>query len=123
MRMPTSESVQTWLDAYVDAWRTYDRDAVGELFSADASYAYHPYDDEPLRGREAIIASWLEEPDEAGSWEASYRSMLVEGDRAVATGETRYSDGRTFSNLFVMRFDEDARCSEFVEWFMEQPGR
>jgi ketosteroid isomerase-like protein len=121
--MPTSGSVQTWLDAYVDAWRTYDRDAVGELFSADASYAYHPYDDEPLRGRDAIIASWLEEPDEAGSWEASYRPLLVEGDRAVATGETRYSDGRTFSNLFVMRFDDDGRCSEFVEWFMEQPGR
>ena len=52
--------MQEWLDAYVEAWRTYDRDAVVGLFSAGASYAYHPYDDEPLRGRDAILASWLE---------------------------------------------------------------
>jgi ketosteroid isomerase-like protein len=119
--MVARERVQSWLDAYVDAWRTYDRDAIADLFSADATYAYHPYDAEPLRGRDAIVGSWLEERDEPGSWEASYRPLLVEGDRAVATGETRYADGRTFSNLYVMRFDDDGRCAEFVEWFMEQP--
>jgi ketosteroid isomerase-like protein len=117
----TVEAVQSWLDAYVEAWRTYDRDAIGSLFAADASYAYHPYDAEPLRGREAIASNWLEDQDEPGSWEAAYRTLLVDGDRAVATGETRYADGRTFSNLFVMRFDGDGRCSEFVEWYMEQP--
>ena len=80
-------------------------------------------DDEPLRGREAIVESWLSERDEPGSWEASYAPLLVDGDRAVATGESRYADGRTFSNLYVMRFDGGGRCSEFVEWFMEQPAR
>ena len=117
--MLTRERVQAWLDAYVDAWRTYDRGTIGDLFSAGASYAYHPYD-EPLRGRDAIVASWLDEPDEAGSWEASYRPLLIDGDRAVTTGETRYADGTVFSNLFVLRFDSDGRCSEFVEWYMEQ---
>ena len=121
--MPSRERVQAWLDAYVEVWRTYDRDAIAELFSADASYAYHPYDDEPLRGREAIVESWLSERDEPGSWEASYAPLLVDGDRAVATGESRYADGRTFSNLYVMRFDGEGRCSEFVEWYMEQPAR
>lgn len=120
--MPSPSALQAWLDAYVEAWKTYDRDAIAELFSADASYAYHPYDEEPLRGREAIVESWLSERDEPGSWEAGYAPLLVDGDRAVATGETRYADGRTFSNLYVMRFDGDGRCSEFVEWFMEQPA-
>jgi uncharacterized protein (DUF934 family) len=119
--MPTPERLQDWLDAYVEAWRTYDGDAIGELFGAEATYAYHPYDEEPLRGREAIVASWLEERDDPGSWEASYRSLLSDGDRAVATGETRYADGRTYSNLYVLRFDGDGRCVEFVEWYMEQP--
>jgi hypothetical protein len=114
--------VQAWLDAYVDAWRTYDRTAIERLFSVDASYAYHPYDEEPLRGREAIVANWLEQPDEAGSWEAAYRPLLIDGDRAVATGETRYADGDVFSNLWILRFDDDERCSEFVEWFMQQPA-
>jgi ketosteroid isomerase-like protein len=116
----TAESVQAWLDAYVEAWRTYDRDAIGRLFADDATYAYHPYD-EPLRGRGAIVASWLDEPDEAGSWEASYRPLLVDGERAVATGQTRYAEGRVYSNLYVMRFDADGRCAEFVEWYMGHP--
>ena len=119
--MLSSATVQAWLDSYVEAWRSYDREAIGELFSAAAVYSYHPYDKEPLRGREAIVADWLAEPDEAGSWEASYRPLLIDGDRAVATGESRYTDGKVFSNLYVLRFDEDGRCTEFVEWYMEQP--
>lgn len=58
--------LQAWLDAYVEAWRTYD----GE---------------------------------------------------AIATGETRYADGNVFSNLFVLRFDSDGRCTEFVEWYVHHP--
>jgi len=119
--MLSSETVQAWLDSYVEAWRTYDREAIGELFNAGAIYSYHPYDKEPLRGRDAIVADWLAEPDEAGSWEASYRPLLLDGDRAVATGETRYAEGRTFSNLYVLRFDAEGRCSEFVEWYIEHP--
>jgi ketosteroid isomerase-like protein len=117
----TAAEVQRWLDAYVDAWRSNDAAAIGALFSDDAEYRYHPYDD-PQRGREAIVAGWLEEPDEPGSWEAAYAPLLVDGDRAVATGETRYADGRTFSNLFVLAFDADGRCREFTEWFMEHPA-
>ena len=112
--------LQTWLDAYVEAWRSYDREAIGALFTDDASYAYHPFD-EPLRGREAIVESWLKDPDAPGSWEASYRPLLLAEDRAIATGETRYDDGSVFSNLFVMRFDDDGRCSEFVEWYVRHP--
>ena len=118
--MLTREAVQAWLDAYIEAWRTYDRDAIADLFSADASYAYHPHD-EPLQGREAIVASWLEERDEPGSWEAAYRPLLIERDRAVATGESRYAKGAVFSNLYVLRFDDEGRCSELVEWYIEQP--
>ncbi len=118
--MADRERIQEWLDAYVEAWRSYDEDAIRELFSEDASYAYHPYD-EPERGRDTIVAKWLEDRDEPGSWEASYAPLLIEGDRAVATGETRYDSGRRFSNLYVLRFDDEGRCREFVEWFVEQP--
>jgi SnoaL-like domain len=112
----TREQVQAWLDAYVAAWRSYE--GIADLFTEDAMYRYHPYD-EPLRGRYAIAGSWSEEPDEPGSWEAAYEVLLVDGDGAVATGETRYDDGQTFSNLFVLEFDSEGRCREFTEWFME----
>jgi hypothetical protein len=76
----------------------------------------------PSAAAEAIVANWLQEPDAARSWEASYAPLVIDGDRAVASGETVYTDGRRFSNLFVLRFDADGRCSEFVEWFIENPA-
>jgi SnoaL-like domain len=114
--------VQAWCDAYVDAWHSYDEAAIGALFTEDATYAYRPYD-EPLRGREAIVASWLGDRDEPGSWEASYAPLLIEGSRAIVTGETTYSDGKRYSNLWVLDFDDGGRCRDFVEWFLKQPRR
>jgi SnoaL-like protein len=116
----TRERVQAWCDAYVEAWRSYEPSAIDDLFTAAATYAYHPYD-EPLRGSEAIVSSWVGDRDEPGSWEASYSPLLIEGDRAIVIGETAYTNGRRFSNLWVITFDGDGRCSDFVEWFMEHP--
>jgi hypothetical protein len=119
----TRDQVQAWLDAYVDAWRSYDEGAIRRLFARDATYAYHPYD-EPERGQDAIVAAWLDDRDAPGSWEAVYAPALVEGRRAVATGETRYLEKkRVFSNLFELDFDADGRCTRFVEWYAEHPAR
>jgi hypothetical protein len=117
------DDVQRWLDAYVEAWRTYDPDAIGILFAQEATYAYHPYDrgEEVVRGREAIVADWLEARDEPGSWEASYGPLVVEGRRAVAEGTTSYANGDSFWNLWILRFEADGRCAEFVEWYMAGP--
>ena len=119
----THDDVRAWLNAYVEAWRTYDPAAIGVLFTEDATYAYHPWDgeDDLVRGRDAIVANWLEEQDKPGSWEAQYRPLMVEGERAVATGTTRYANGKFYWNLFVLRFGGDGRCAEFVEWYMTEP--
>src|SRR6266536_6331687 len=45
--------VDRWLQAYVDAWKSYDRDQIGDLFAEDVQYRYHPHDD-PVTGREAV---------------------------------------------------------------------
>jgi SnoaL-like domain len=115
------DDVQRWLDAYVEAWRSYHRDGIGELFTEDATYAYHPYDAKPIRGRDAIIEDWLSDQDEPESWKASYEPLLIDGDRAVVVGETRYTNGDVYSNLWVMRFAADGRCADYVEWFMKHP--
>jgi ketosteroid isomerase-like protein len=112
---------QAWLDRYIAAWRSGDRADIEGLFSADAEYFYGPYRD-PVRGREAIAADWTADPDAPGSWDAEYRPLAVDGDVAVAVGESRYTNGRTYSNIFVCRFDGDGRCTEFREWFMEHPA-
>ena len=126
--------VDRWLAGYVEAWRTYDREQIAALFSADARYRYHPYD-EWVAGREAIVRSWLGEsalegastPDEPGTWEADYRAIAVDGDLAVVVGNTTYTAGpggpvdRVFDNCFIVRFDAEGRCREFTEWYVERP--
>ena len=113
-------SFQSWLDGYTAAWRSGEAADIALLFSEEAEYFYGPYR-EPVRGRAAIVHDWTTNPDAPGSWEAEYGPVAIDGDVAVATGESRYTNGRTYSNIFVCRFDGDGRCSEFREWFMERP--
>lgn len=108
---------QGWLDRYVDAWRSGERTEIEGLFSSDVRYFYGPFQD-PVSGRAAVADDWLREPDAPGSWEAEYHPLAIDGDVAVATGESRYANGRTYSNVFVCRFDRDGRCTEFREWFI-----
>src|SRR5438034_4309715 len=104
----TPDEVQRWLDAYLDAWKTYDRPAIEALFSEDVAYRYHPYDD-PITGRDAVVASWLGDGqhagastrDEPGTYAGSYRPVAVDGDMAVAVGrsEEHTSEVQSHSDL------------------------
>jgi hypothetical protein len=121
-------SAQRWLDAYAHAWLTYDPEEIGALFTEDAVYHYDPFT-EPLHGRDAIVASWLDEDarDPVGTYDGHYEPVLVAGDRVVANGRSRYfeADGTTlkaeFDNLFLLRFAADGRCAEYREWYMRLP--
>jgi hypothetical protein len=124
--------VARWLDEYVEAWKTYDRDRIAALFAEDVEYRYHPYDD-PIRGREAVVESWLGEHEGAstrdpeGTYDAAYSPVAVDGDIAVATGSSTYFERpggpleKVYDNCYVMRFDGEGRCREFTEWFIERP--
>lgn len=118
----TRNDFAAWLARYIDAWRSRDPVAIGDLFSTDASYSYRGGRDVVV-GREAIVRDWLKEEEEEGSWEAHYEPLAVEEEVHVAIGWTRYLDMAgavrdEYSNIFVCRFDDDGRCSEFSEWFM-----
>lgn len=119
----TEAQVQAWLDRYVAAWRSGDQAQIAELFSEDATYRYNPYD-EPVRGRSQIVKSWLGD-GEPEVFDAAYHVLAVNGDLAIAHGESIYYDStRThvearYDNIFVLRFDEDGQCRDFTEWFME----
>jgi ketosteroid isomerase-like protein len=126
--------VDRWLDAYVTAWKSYDRDLIGALFAEDVAYRFHPFD-EPVTGRVAVVGAWLGEDehpgapaaDEPGTFDAVYRTVAVDGDVAVATGSSTYLTepggpvGQVFDNCFVMRFDQAGRCREFTEWYIRRP--
>jgi SnoaL-like domain len=130
----TSDDLDRWLKDYIEAWVTYDRAKIEALFAEDVEYRYHPYD-EPVKGRDAVIASWLGDEsqpgtsgrDQPGTYSANYLAIAVEGDSGVATGTTYYSavpgapPNKVFDNCFVIRFDSSGRCVRFTEWYMERP--
>lgn len=127
-------AAKDWLDRYVAAWLSYEPDAVRALFAEDVAYRYHPYD-EPIVGRDAVVASWLGEPalgnaptrDDPGTYEATYSPVAVDGDVVVATGTSTYREVpggpvvRVFENCFVMRFDGAGRCCDFIEYYIKRP--
>jgi hypothetical protein len=126
-------SAQAWLDRYIEAWKSYDRDDVAALFAEEIAYRYHPFD-EPIVGRDAVVASWLGEGDiddastrdAPDTYDARYAPYAVDGDVVVATGTSVYRDHpdgpvtRTFDNCFLMRFDCAGRCTEFTEYYLER---
>jgi ketosteroid isomerase-like protein len=123
----THEDVQRWLDGYIAAWASNDPAAIGALFTDDAAYSYRPWesDADTVRGRDAIVASWMESPDDPSMWVAEYQPYAVDGRRAVAVGSSRYyatdeEPERTYHNAFLLEFDEDGRCSSFREFWIRE---
>jgi len=129
-------AAQAWLDAYVEAWKTYDRNQVEALFAEDVTYRYHPFDpeDEVLRGRDAVVNGWLEPDgnastrDAEGTYEARYEVYAVDEERVVAVGSSTYypdttrgKPDRVYDNVFLIEFDGAGRCRDFTEYFMKEP--
>jgi hypothetical protein len=123
-REVTHEQFQAWLDRYVEAWMTYDPQQIGALFSADATYRYHP-EDEPVTGRDQIVASWLDGRDDPGTYDAEYHPLAIDGDVHVANGVSRYFDAPggklrdEFYNVYVCRFNDAGECTDFNEYWAQ----
>lgn len=128
------ESLQGWLNRYIEVWATYDPEMIGSLFSTDAEYRYHPAD-EPVRGRDAIVRAWIDPEggastrDVPGTYDAQYEPYAVDGDRAVAVGWTRYytdatrsTVARVYDNCYLLEFDDEGRCRSFTELYVQRPA-
>ena len=123
----TREQVRKWLDAYMAAWRSYDRGQIAALYAEDVTSRYHPWD-EPIIGREAVVESWFGTGegapgrDKEGTYEGAYEVVAIDDDLAVVTGTSTYTDPSVvYENCWLIRFDEQGRCRDFTEWFMKRP--
>jgi uncharacterized protein (TIGR02246 family) len=112
-------AVDAWVRSYVEAWRSNDPQAIGNLFTDDAEYLTGPFD-EPWRGRAAIVEGWLARSDEAGSWTFEVSSVDVADGVAFVEGRADYpEDGLRFANLWRIELDARGRATRYVEWWME----
>ena len=120
----TADDVQRWLDAYIAAWASYDEAEITALFTDDCRVPLRPVRD-PLVGSAADrrrLAEGTETRRDRGR--RSTDAFAVDGDRAVAVGETRYpQEGRRYENLYVLEFAADGRCRSFTEWFFLERTR
>lgn len=117
--------VEAWIEAYELAWRTPGVEALGELFTADASYSQGPYQD-PVVGLPAIGRMWEAQrdgPDEVFRMDTEV--VAVDGDTAVVRAEVWYGDPVTqeYRDLWVVRLDDEGRCTWFEEWPFAPPSR
>jgi uncharacterized protein (TIGR02246 family) len=117
--MTDLDAVSHWIDRYVRAWNTNDREDIGSLFTEEAAYSTEPYH-APWKGREQIVAGWLEHKDEPGETSFEWQPISITEEVAVIRGTTRYPES-AYSNLWVIRLEADGRCREFSEWWMEHP--
>lgn len=115
-----ANDVSGWVEGYRRAWESNDPADIGGLFTEDARYFTAPFR-APWRGRDDIVARWIEDKDEPGDTEFRYEVIAVCDSIGFVRGWTRYltPPPRDYSNLWVIQLAEDGRASEFTEWFME----
>ena len=116
--MTDRATVRRWLAGYEAAWRAPGTGALAGIFTEDASYRQSPYE-EPVSGLEAIRRMWDEEragPDEV--FALATEILAVDGVTAVVRAEVRYGNpvSQEYRDLWVMRLDDDGRCTWFEEW-------
>ena len=114
--------VERWVRGYERAWSSNDPQDIGALFTEDAKYRFHPYD-EPLLGREAIVSQWIENKDEPEDYAFRFEVAGIDGDLAFVRGVSDYltDPRRVYSNLWEIRLTADGTAADFTEWFMQQP--
>lgn len=115
-----SERLDSWMDQYVLAWSSNETDHIRSLFTEDAVYDPQTADGE-WEGIDEIIPRWQEIDDHEDNWTFEWIPLVETDDLAVVTGRTRYSEPPlSYRNLFIIRFAEDGRCSDFTEWYIEE---
>jgi hypothetical protein len=120
----TRDQLESWIADYELAWRTPGTDALSELFAPNATYTTAPYEN-PFSGLPAIAELWdagRDGPDEEFSMASEV--VAVEGDTGVARVEVRYgATGSEYRDLWIVRLDEEGRCTHFEEWPFWPPGQ
>lgn len=113
-------AVRRWVDGYINAWNSNARQDIVALFTDDARYYTEPHAT-PWEGHGAIVKGWLDRKDSPEETSFEYRVIAIDGDLAIVKGEVVYRNpAKRYSNLWEIRFAEDGRAREFVEWWMEQ---
>jgi uncharacterized protein (TIGR02246 family) len=121
--------VERWIESYRRAWETDDASDVASLFTEDATYKPYPWPRERVgwQGRDEIVEKWIGRGDSKIGWKFDHSVLAVEDDTAVIEGWTSYDRGEgeawdeAYANIWLVRFAEDGRARQFIEWWVQKP--
>lgn len=112
--------LRRWIDAYREAWESNDPAVVANLFTTDGVYQVEPWWIQ--RGREEIVAGWLEHADKPGDTSFHWWHVGRDGDLWIAEARTRYHNlGKDYANLWLVELDDEGRARGFSEWWKQFP--
>jgi ketosteroid isomerase-like protein len=109
--------VDTWIEAYRQAWEQADAAAAASLFTEAAGYRSHPL--QPAHtGRDGIAAYWSEVTAAQRDPRVRFGDPIVDGDRvAVEWWTTMLAGGDpvTLAGCLLLAFAADGRCRDLRE--------
>ncbi|MGH2536200.1 MAG: YybH family protein [Candidatus Promineifilaceae bacterium] len=116
-----ASQITDWVEGYRRAWASNDPADIGRLFSDQAEYYTAPFR-QPWRGRDAIVAGWIERQDAPGTYTFAYDVLGLFDDVGVVRGRTEYPGQKppVYHNLWLIRLDKSGRCTSFTEWWMAE---
>jgi uncharacterized protein (TIGR02246 family) len=124
--------VERWIDAYAQAWRDKNAEAVAALFTPDASYQAHPTG-APHQGREAIRTYWTRATVTQRQLDLRFGQPIVAGSRAAVEwwavmrdpdwGPQGADDSVTLPGCLVLRFVPSGLCAALREYWNADFGR
>ena len=118
-------TIEEWAARYARAWEQANDEAVGALFTEDATYRSDPFR-EPYRGREAIRAYWREVTSTQANVEVAIGRTAVSGRQALVEWWTQMdSDGApvTLPGALLLDLDENGICRALREYWNLEVGR
>jgi hypothetical protein len=109
----TEHDIATWVERYLQAWRTNATGDIEALFTEAAEYHERPYTTD-LVGRNDIVAGWQSRWDwQQGGWSFEWTTRSMAGRTAVIDAVGHYQKLGNFDNVWTVAIDEDGRCSQF----------
>lgn len=117
----TIDQFSDWLTRYFTAWQSNNPADVSPLFAEDAIYHYGPFT-EPARGRNEIVANWIDNPEQ--QLDVSYEFEVLATGQDLGFGHWKVSF-RTqrqpeviieLDGILVIRFNEAMECTQHQEW-------
>lgn len=121
MKSLTLEHFAAWLEIYGNASRENDPHASANLFSLDAEYYETPFA-EPMIGRDAIYAYWENGAKTLKDKASTYKILSIKDNLGIARWQSKFTvikTGEQFALdcLFLVKFDDNDKCSVFREWW------